>query len=60
MTAFAVYRTTSPEAVALASRHLNVWLGCLNTVVLLDEQPDDGTGGACSPVAAVPAASHVA
>lgn len=35
LTAFAVYRTTSPEAVALASRHLNVWLGCLNTVVLL-------------------------
>ena len=28
LTAFAVYRTTSPEAVALASRHLNVWLGC--------------------------------
>ena len=35
MTAFAVYRTTSPEAVALASRHLNVLLGCVNTVVLL-------------------------
>ncbi len=35
MTAYAVYRTTAPEAVALASRHLNVWLGCLNTVVLL-------------------------
>jgi cytochrome c oxidase subunit III len=35
LTAFAVYRTTSSEAVALASRHLNVGLGCLNTVVLL-------------------------
>ena len=35
LTAFAVYRTTAPEAVALASRHLNVWLGCVNTVVLL-------------------------
>src|SRR5262249_17078545 len=34
-TAFAVYRTTSPEAVALASRHLNVFLGCMNTIVLL-------------------------
>jgi cytochrome c oxidase subunit 3 len=35
LTAFAAYRTTSPEAVALASRHLNVLLGCVNTVVLL-------------------------
>ena len=35
LTAFAVYRTTAPEAVALASRHLNVVLGCVNTVVLL-------------------------
>ncbi len=35
LTAYAVYRSTAPEAVALASRHLNVWLGCLNTVVLL-------------------------
>jgi cytochrome c oxidase subunit III len=35
LTAFAVYRTTSPDAFALAGRHLNVWLGCLNTVVLL-------------------------
>jgi cytochrome c oxidase subunit 3 len=35
LAAFAVYRTTSPLAVALASRHLNVPLGCLNTVVLL-------------------------
>ena len=35
LTAFAVYRTTAPEAVALASRHLNVLLGCVNTVVLL-------------------------
>jgi cytochrome c oxidase subunit 3 len=35
LTAFAVYRTTSPESVARASRHLNVFLGCVNTVVLL-------------------------
>jgi cytochrome c oxidase subunit III len=35
LTAFAVYRTTTPEAFALASRHLNVLLGCVNTVVLL-------------------------
>jgi cytochrome c oxidase subunit III len=35
LTAFAVYRTTSPESVARASRHLNVLLGCVNTVVLL-------------------------
>jgi cytochrome c oxidase subunit 3 len=35
LTAFAVYRSTSPREVALASRHLNVPLGCLNTVVLL-------------------------
>jgi cytochrome c oxidase subunit 3 len=34
-TALAVYRTTSPREVALASRHLYVALGCLNTVVLL-------------------------
>jgi cytochrome c oxidase subunit 3 len=35
LTAFAVYRTTTPEAVARASRHLNVLLGCVNTIVLL-------------------------
>jgi cytochrome c oxidase subunit 3 len=35
ITAFAVYRTTAPKEVALASGHLNVALGCLNTVVLL-------------------------
>jgi cytochrome c oxidase subunit 3 len=34
-TAFAVYRVTAPWEFALASRHLNVPLGCLNTVVLL-------------------------
>jgi cytochrome c oxidase subunit 3 len=35
LTAFAVYRVTAPREVALASRHLNVPLGCVNTVVLL-------------------------
>jgi cytochrome c oxidase subunit 3 len=35
LTAFAVYRVIAPEEVALASRNLNVPLGCLNTVVLL-------------------------
>jgi cytochrome c oxidase subunit 3 len=36
LTAFAVYRgVAAPREVALASRHLNVPLGCLNTVVLL-------------------------
>ena len=35
LTAFAVYRTTAPEAFAHASRHLNVLLGCVNTIVLL-------------------------
>jgi cytochrome c oxidase subunit 3 len=35
LTAFAVYRSTAPREFALASRHLNVGLGCLNTVVLL-------------------------
>jgi cytochrome c oxidase subunit 3 len=33
--AYFVYRATSPREVALASRHLYLWLGCLNTVVLL-------------------------
>jgi cytochrome c oxidase subunit 3 len=35
ITAYAVYRATSPREVALASRHLDVPLGCLNTVILL-------------------------
>ncbi len=35
ISAYAVYRSTSPWEVALASRHLNVLLGCLNTVILL-------------------------
>ena len=35
ITAYAVYRATSPREIALASQHLNVGLGCLNTVVLL-------------------------
>jgi cytochrome c oxidase subunit III len=32
---YAVYRITAPEEIAMASRHLNVPLGCLNTVILL-------------------------
>jgi cytochrome c oxidase subunit 3 len=35
LTAYAVYRTTAPREIALASKELNVVLGCLNTVVLL-------------------------
>jgi cytochrome c oxidase subunit 3 len=35
ITAYAVYRSTSPREVALASHHMNVPLGCLNTVILL-------------------------
>ena len=35
LTAYAVYRIGSPREVALASRQLNVTLGCINTVVLL-------------------------
>ena len=35
LTAYAVYRTTAPREVALASKELNVVLGCINTVVLL-------------------------
>ncbi len=35
LTAFAVYRATATAEFALASRHLNVALGCLNTIVLL-------------------------
>jgi len=33
--AYAVYRSTSPREFALASQHMNVGLGCLNTVILL-------------------------
>jgi cytochrome c oxidase subunit III len=33
--AYVVYRATSPDEFALASQHLKLWLGCLNTVVLL-------------------------
>ena len=32
---YMVYRFTSPDAWSAASRHLNVWLGTINTVVLL-------------------------
>jgi cytochrome c oxidase subunit 3 len=35
LTAFAVYRVTAPGEFALASKHLNVLLGFINTVVLL-------------------------
>lgn len=35
LTAFAVYRTGAPREFALASRELNVILGCVNTIVLL-------------------------
>ncbi len=35
LTAYAVYRLNAPREVALASRELNVVLGCVNTVVLL-------------------------
>jgi cytochrome c oxidase subunit III len=35
ITAYTVYRATSPREVALASQHLNVSLGCFNTVILL-------------------------
>jgi len=35
LTAFAVYRSTAPAEFALASRHLKVGIGCVNTVVLL-------------------------
>jgi len=30
-----VYRAISPHEFALASRHLKLWMGCVNTVVLL-------------------------
>lgn len=35
ITAYIIYRSTSPREVELASRHMRVWLGCLNTVILL-------------------------
>src|SRR5262245_36531906 len=35
ITAYVVYRSTSPREVELASRHMAVWLGFLNTVILL-------------------------
>ncbi len=35
ITAYAVYRSTSTREIALASQHLNVWLGFFNTIVLL-------------------------
>jgi cytochrome c oxidase subunit 3 len=33
--AYAVYRITSPIEFALASQHLKLWMGCVNTIVLL-------------------------
>jgi cytochrome c oxidase subunit 3 len=33
--AYVVYRALSPHEFALASRHLRLWMGCVNTVVLL-------------------------
>jgi cytochrome c oxidase subunit 3 len=35
ITAYVVYRTTSPQEVALASTHMAIWLGFLNTIILL-------------------------
>jgi cytochrome c oxidase subunit 3 len=35
LTAYAVYRRIAPREIALASKELNVVLGCINTVVLL-------------------------
>jgi cytochrome c oxidase subunit 3 len=34
-TGYTVYRSLYPDAFAAASRHLNVWFGAVNTVVLL-------------------------
>jgi cytochrome c oxidase subunit 3 len=34
-TAYMIYRASAPETFALASRHLSIWLGGTNTVVLL-------------------------
>ncbi len=44
ITAFAVYRATAPGRSRWPAKQLNVWLGCVNTVVLLAQQPDDGPG----------------
>ena len=35
ITAYVVYRATSPQEFSLASTHMAVWLGFLNTVILL-------------------------
>ena len=35
ITAYAIYRSTSPREFALASEHMKLWLGFLNTVILL-------------------------
>ncbi len=35
ITAYVVYRATSPREFAAASQHMKLWLGCINTVVLL-------------------------
>jgi cytochrome c oxidase subunit 3 len=35
ITAYAVYRLSSPREIALASQELNIPLGCINTIVLL-------------------------
>lgn len=34
-TAYVIYRTQAPIQIATAAQHLNVWLGALNTAVLL-------------------------
>ncbi len=60
LTAYAVYRIDAPREVALASEELNVVLGCINTVVLLAKQPDDGPGRSRRPVAGASRAGHVA
>ncbi len=57
LTAFAVYRSTAPEAVALASRHLNVWLGCVNTVVLLSSSLTMALAVRAAQLRAAPAAA---
>src|SRR4051812_42271693 len=35
ITAYVVYRATSPREIAIASTHMAVWLGFLNTIILL-------------------------
>ena len=54
LTAFAVYRSTSPREVALASRHLNVPLGLLEHGRPAGQQPDHGPGRPRRPVACTP------